>query len=158
MISEGREGMEREGSWPEARPAPRPMQGAPPAVPNSPSLQHVPDPKQGRAAQCGGNFAALCVSAGICIHGVSPLFCSLGKSSGCSWEEGIQFPSPYDRAGLSSPPPLPPPYFQREAGEPVADEGKSKVVLHGKPSAYHPAPQRSTLGAIAAHAGVCIIY
>ena len=107
----------------------------------------------------------LWVSAGVCIHGVSILFCSLGKITGCSWEEEIQLPSTQARAGFSgfccfrfsfffffSPAD-----FQREAEEPVADEGKLEVVSHSEPAACHPAPQQSTSGAIAAHAGVCII-
>lgn len=91
--------MEREGSWPEDQLAPSPVQGAPPAVPNSclSSISLTPNwdeqPNMEAILQCFG-FRLVFASMGY------PL-CSLGQSTGCSWEEEIQFPSPQARAGHS---------------------------------------------------------
>lgn len=147
MIWEGRDG---EGGQLAQSPAssqpscPR----APPAVSGPTSISLTPtgdEQPNAEAIQQHFGFRLLFASEG------NPLFsCSLGNSSGYSREAEIHFPSPWARAGHSFF--YFPACFQR-----------SKLLMRGNQRWFCTAnlllaAPRSTAGAIAAHAGVCIVY
>lgn len=147
MISEGRD---REGGQLAESPAssqpscPR----APPAVPGPTSISLTPNGDEqpnAEAIQQLFGFRLPFASEGY------PLFsCSLGNSSGYPREEEICFPSPWARAGYS--------FFYFPASF-----QRSRLLMRGNQRWFCTAnlllaTPRSTAGAIAAHASVCIVY